>query len=271
MPAAWAVVDQAVQVGQGAEDRIDVAVVGDVVAEVGHRRAEDRRQPDRVDAEIDEVVEAVDDPGQVADAVAVRVLERARIDLVDDAGLPPRPNRRTSRVNRSRVSRWTISRDRNWAGNQAYRARRLLEPESVEAVQAAVRSSDRCVSSGRGTRSTTSRTRPATTSRSPGCRGSWRSIARPDRHGRWRRPLRGRPGARGGRIRAAQSRFTAAHLGRRRLRDRHARVGHRLGNLGTAVVGDGASGPTASSSPSAGRPTGTRSRGRWSRSARWAP
>jgi xylitol oxidase len=30
---------------------------------------------------------------------------------------------------------------RNWAGNQAYRARRLLEPESVEAVQAAVRAS----------------------------------------------------------------------------------------------------------------------------------
>ncbi len=30
---------------------------------------------------------------------------------------------------------------RNWAGNQAYRARRVLEPESVEAVQTAVRSS----------------------------------------------------------------------------------------------------------------------------------
>ena len=35
----------------------------------------------------------------------------------------------------------TSAATRNWAGNQAYRARRLVEPESVEAVQAAVRSS----------------------------------------------------------------------------------------------------------------------------------
>jgi hypothetical protein len=39
---------QAVEVVQGAEQRIDVAVVGDVVAEVGHRRLEERRDPDRV-------------------------------------------------------------------------------------------------------------------------------------------------------------------------------------------------------------------------------
>ena len=35
------------------------------------------------------MVEPVRDPGQVADAVAVAVLERARVDLVDDAVLPP--------------------------------------------------------------------------------------------------------------------------------------------------------------------------------------
>src|SRR4051812_35592492 len=35
------------------------------------------------------MVEAPPDALEVADAVAVRVLERARIDLVDDAALPP--------------------------------------------------------------------------------------------------------------------------------------------------------------------------------------
>jgi hypothetical protein len=49
----------------------------------------DRRQPDGVDAEPLEVVEAAADAGQVADAVPVRVGERARVDLVDDAVAPP--------------------------------------------------------------------------------------------------------------------------------------------------------------------------------------
>ena len=43
----------------------------------------------RVDAELDEVIQALADARQVADAVAVAVLERARIDLVDYAALPP--------------------------------------------------------------------------------------------------------------------------------------------------------------------------------------
>ena len=50
--------DELVEVLQCAEDRVDVAVVGDVVAEVGHRRREDRAQPDRPDPQPGEVVEA---------------------------------------------------------------------------------------------------------------------------------------------------------------------------------------------------------------------
>ena len=46
-----------VEVGERAEARVDRRVVGDVVAEVLHRRAVDRRQPDGVDAEPHEVVE----------------------------------------------------------------------------------------------------------------------------------------------------------------------------------------------------------------------
>ena len=96
---------QRVEVGERAEARVDRRVVGDVVAEVLHRRVVDRRQPDGVDAEPHEVVEPLRDPPQVADAVAVRVRERARIDVVDDAPLPPAhgPRVRGPRIHR----RWT--------------------------------------------------------------------------------------------------------------------------------------------------------------------
>ena len=92
--AAMRFLDQAVHRVEIAEVRVDVTVVRDVVAEVRHRRGECRREPDRVDAErffraVVQVVEAVDDALQIADAVAVRVLKAARIDLVDDAMLPP--------------------------------------------------------------------------------------------------------------------------------------------------------------------------------------
>src|SRR6266511_2675022 len=73
-----------------AELAMDVAVVGDVIAPVGVRRGHDRVQPDAVDAEPLEVVEPVDDAGEIADAVTVRVEKRPRIDLIDRAALPPR-------------------------------------------------------------------------------------------------------------------------------------------------------------------------------------
>ena len=64
--------EQRVELGQVAEDRLDVARVGDVVAVVGHRRGVERRDPQGVDAEVGEVGQPAADAGQVADAVAVR-------------------------------------------------------------------------------------------------------------------------------------------------------------------------------------------------------
>jgi hypothetical protein len=80
---------QPLGVGQGAEQRIHVEVVGDVVPVVAHRRAEDRGQPHGVHAQPGEVVEPLDDARQVADPITVRILERPRVDLVDDTRLPP--------------------------------------------------------------------------------------------------------------------------------------------------------------------------------------
>src|SRR6266487_4582892 len=86
--------DELVEVLERAELGVDRGVVRDVVAEVGERGGIDRREPEGVDAEPDQVVEPLDDPAQIADAVAVRVLERARVDLVDDRVLPPGHGRR---------------------------------------------------------------------------------------------------------------------------------------------------------------------------------
>ena len=81
--------DHRVGIGERAEDRVDVAVVGDVVARVGLRRGVERREPDGVDAERAQVGQARGDAGEVTDAVAVAVGPRARVDLVDHRLAPP--------------------------------------------------------------------------------------------------------------------------------------------------------------------------------------
>ncbi len=56
-----------------AERRIDVAVVGDVVAVVAAGRRIERQEPQRGDAEVAQVIELLGQAGEVADAVAVAV------------------------------------------------------------------------------------------------------------------------------------------------------------------------------------------------------
>ena len=80
---------QPVEIVERAEQRVDIAVVRDIVAHVLLRRSEDRRKPDHVDAERRDMVETPGDAGQVPDPVAVIVLERARVDLIDHRVPPP--------------------------------------------------------------------------------------------------------------------------------------------------------------------------------------
>ena len=64
--------------------------VGDPgVAAVGPVGRVERAQPDRVDAEILQVIHFLGDAGDVSQPVAVHVFEAARVDLVDDGLLPP--------------------------------------------------------------------------------------------------------------------------------------------------------------------------------------
>ena len=85
--------EQRVGVVEGAEERVDVAVVGDVVAVVVLRRGVERRDPHGVDAEVAQVGQPAGDAGQVADAGAATARagrgEAADVDLVDDGVAPP--------------------------------------------------------------------------------------------------------------------------------------------------------------------------------------
>ena len=69
--------------------RVDVVIVGDVVAVVLARRRVEGQQPDGVDAEILDVVELADQPAKVADAVVVAVEERADVHFIHDGVLVP--------------------------------------------------------------------------------------------------------------------------------------------------------------------------------------
>ncbi len=78
-----------IELFHGAEQRVHAAVVADVVALVHLRGGLERGHPDPVDAEGGDVRQPGDEAGEVAHAVAVAVGEGARVDLVDDGGLPP--------------------------------------------------------------------------------------------------------------------------------------------------------------------------------------
>ena len=91
-------VEKLVHVLQGAEQRVDVLVVGDVVAVVVLRGPVHRGQPQHVHAEVGEVVETAGDALQVADAVAVGIREGTRVDLVDHRVRPPRIRGRAVRT-----------------------------------------------------------------------------------------------------------------------------------------------------------------------------
>jgi hypothetical protein len=80
---------EVIEVGEGPEERVDVAVVGDVVSGISLGRDVERREPDRIDAEVAEIGDLGGESREITDAVAVGVGERARVDLVDDGISPP--------------------------------------------------------------------------------------------------------------------------------------------------------------------------------------
>ena len=63
---------------------MDGIVVGDVIAVVAKRRRKERHEPERVNAELFQVVKALRETNEVANAIAIAVLKRPNVHLVNN-------------------------------------------------------------------------------------------------------------------------------------------------------------------------------------------
>src|SRR3984893_16520056 len=82
-------INEAAETFERAKDRINPTVISDIITEVMHWQGIDRRNPDRIDAEPDKIIEALQDTIKIAYAITVRVLKGPRVDLIDCPDLPP--------------------------------------------------------------------------------------------------------------------------------------------------------------------------------------
>src|SRR5258707_13929654 len=81
--------EQAIEVLHRSENWINPAIVRNVVSEIRHGRRVDRRKPDRVDAQLHQVIKALQNSVQITNAVAITILKRTRVDFINNAILPP--------------------------------------------------------------------------------------------------------------------------------------------------------------------------------------
>jgi len=88
-PAPVRLADQIAEILPRAESGMDVAVIGDIVAVVAHRRRIERQQPYRVDAQVLEIGKLFGQAAEIPDAVVVAVAEGLDVQLVDDRVLVP--------------------------------------------------------------------------------------------------------------------------------------------------------------------------------------
>ena len=88
-PAPVRLAHETLEVAAGSIHRVDVVVIGDVVTVVAQRRWVERQQPDRVDAEVLDVVQLLGQAVEVPDPVIVGIEERLDVQLIDDRVLVP--------------------------------------------------------------------------------------------------------------------------------------------------------------------------------------
>src|SRR5581483_8789551 len=82
--------DQGIQILECAKNGIDITIVANVVAKVGHRRGVDGGEPENVNPKPAQIVESADNTRQIANPVPVAIHKTSWIYLVDYTRLPPR-------------------------------------------------------------------------------------------------------------------------------------------------------------------------------------
>ena len=82
-------IEEGAEVFEGAVARIHREVVRDVVAIVPERRGIEREQPEGGDTKFGEIIQSLDQTPEVAEAVAIAVLERFDVKFVNDRVFVP--------------------------------------------------------------------------------------------------------------------------------------------------------------------------------------
>src|SRR5580704_17491285 len=82
-------INDEIETFERAKDRINPTVISVIVTEVMHWRGINRRNPARIDAEPDKIIEPLPDTIEIAYAIPVRILKGSGVDLIDCADQPP--------------------------------------------------------------------------------------------------------------------------------------------------------------------------------------
>ncbi len=112
--------DQLLHLGQGAEGGVDGTVVRHIVAVVPFGGAIDGGEPEHIDPEGGQIVEALTDAVDIAYAVAIAVLKTHGVDLVDDAAIE---------VDIGRVERYRVHQ-RGRLGEKIFYLTQMREPST---------------------------------------------------------------------------------------------------------------------------------------------
>ena len=89
---------QFIHIVKRAEHRIYALVIRDIVAVVILRGLVDRAQPQHINAQVGEIIQAAGDALDIAEAIAIGVLEATRVNLVHHGVRPPRAGGRPIRA-----------------------------------------------------------------------------------------------------------------------------------------------------------------------------
>src|SRR5215831_6207485 len=72
------------------EERINTQVISDIIATIRHWRRIEGREPECINAQhLAQVIQALDDSGQITNPISIAILKTTQIDLVNHALLPP--------------------------------------------------------------------------------------------------------------------------------------------------------------------------------------
>ena len=82
--------EERLKILERAEVRIDVVIIGDVVAVIAQRRWIERQKPDRGNTEFLQIIELLDQPAKIADTVTVTVMKSLNMQFVDDRVFEPK-------------------------------------------------------------------------------------------------------------------------------------------------------------------------------------